>query len=177
MTTTVVATTICFGLELLYFERLMVGLYKHECLTCYQDNPTPEEHAMIRVTFSTEIINNLEYERYHHPSPKVQKKMEVLFLKSQEMSHKQICQICRISKTTLAAYLKQYREGCLEGLKELHYKGRSSALNEHASSLEAYFKEHPPRTTAEAQAIIEEQTGIHRSPTQVRAFMQRIGMK
>jgi transposase len=103
--------------------------------------------------------------------------MEALYLKSQGMSHKDICRICRISKTTLAAYLKQYRDRGVEGLKELHYKGQPSALNEHAPTLEAYFKEHLPRTTAEAQAIIEKLTGIKRSPTQIMAFMKRIGMK
>jgi len=43
--------------------------------------------------------------------------------------------------------------------------------------LAAYFKEHPPRTVAEAQSIIKEQTGIERSPTQIQAFLKRIGMK
>jgi len=132
---------------------------------------------MIRVEFSAEIIENLNYERYHHPSPKVQKKMEVLYLKSQGMAHNEIRRICRISKTTLAAYLKQYKDRGIEGLKELHYKGSPSALNEHVPTLEAYFKKNLPRTTAEAQAVIEELTGIKRSPTQVRAFMKRIGMK
>ncbi len=47
----------------------------------------------------------------------------------------------------------------------------------HRDTLEAYFREHPPHTTAQAQAIIEELTGIKRSPTQVRTFMKRIGMK
>lgn len=92
---------------------------------------------MIRVKFSPEAIENLDHERYHHPSPRVQKKMEALYLKSQGMSHQEIRRICRICKTTLAAYLKQYREGGLEGLKEVHYKGRRSALNEHVPAIEA----------------------------------------
>jgi transposase len=129
---------------------------------------------MIRIEFSAEDIENLDYERYHHPSPKVQRKMEALYLKSQGMSHQDIRRIC---KTTLATYLKQYKEGGAEALRELHYKGRRSALNEHASSIEEYFREHLPRTTAEAQAAIEKLTGIKRSPTQIRAFMKRIGMK
>lgn len=132
---------------------------------------------MIRVEFSTEMIDKRDYERYHHPDPKVQKKMEVLYLKSRGLSHKEICRICRISKTTLAAYLKQYRDGGLEGLKQFGYRGQPSALLEHKQSLEAYFKEHLPRTTAEAQAVIEKMTGIRRSPTQVRVFLKRIGMK
>jgi transposase len=43
--------------------------------------------------------------------------------------------------------------------------------------LEAYFKEHPPRTVAEAQQAIQEQTGLQRSPTQIQAFLKRLGMK
>jgi transposase len=132
---------------------------------------------MIQVQFSPEIIDGLDYERYHHPSPQVQKKMEVLYLKSTGMSHKEICRICRISKTTLAAYLKQYQDGGLEGLKVLRYKGQPSTLLEHKPTLEAYFKDHLPRTIAEAQAVIEQLTGIKRSPTQIRAFLRRIGMK
>jgi transposase len=132
---------------------------------------------MIRIEFTAEMIDDLNYERYHHPSPMVQKKMEALYLKSARMPHQEICRICRISKTTLAGYLKQYRDGGLEGLKELRYKGQTSVLLEHKTTLEAHFKEHLPRTIAEAQAVIEELTGIKRSPTQVRIFLKRIGMK
>jgi transposase len=132
---------------------------------------------VIKIEFTPEEIDALEHERYHHPDPKVQKKMEALYLKSQGVEHQEICRLCRISKMTLTTYLKQYQDGGLERLKEFGYAGPSSALDEHATPLEAYFKEHPPRTTAEAQQIIREQTGIERSPTQVQAFMKRLGMK
>lgn len=133
--------------------------------------------TVIKIEFTPEEIDALEHERYHHPDPKVQKKMEALYLKSQGVEHQEICRLCRISKMTLTTYLKQYQDGGLERLKEFGYAGPSSALDEHATPLEAYFKEHPPRTTAEAQQIIREQTGIERSPTQVQAFMKRLGMK
>jgi transposase len=132
---------------------------------------------VIKIEFTPEQIDALDYERYHHPDPRAQKKMEVLFLKSQNVAHQEICRLCRISKTTLTTYLKQYQAGGLERLKESGYAGPSSELDEHATSLEAYFKEHPPRTTAEAQQLIKEQTGIERSPTQVQAFMKRLGMR
>ena len=132
---------------------------------------------MIKIEFTPEEIDALEHERYHHPDPKVQRKMEVLYLKSQGLEHQEICRLCRISKTTLTTYLKQYQDGGIERLKTLGYAGRSSALDEHAPALAAYFKEHPPRSTAEAQQIIREQTGLERSPSQVRAFMKRLGMK
>jgi len=132
---------------------------------------------MIKIHFAPEQIEALDYERFHHPHPKVQRKMEALYLKSQKLSHKEICRLCHISKTTLTTYFKQYIEDGIERLKQLGYKGQPSELNNHSASLEHYFKEHPPRNTAEAQAIIIQQTGIKRSPTQIREFLKRLGLK
>ncbi len=73
---------------------------------------------MIKIEFTPEEIDALEYERYHHPDPKVQKKMEALYLKSQGIAHQEICRLVRISKPTLAAYLKQYQDGGIEQLKK-----------------------------------------------------------
>lgn len=131
---------------------------------------------MIRIEFSAQEIEQLKYERYHHPHPQVQKKMEVLYLKSQGLAHQEIRRLCQISKTTLVKYLRSYQQGGIEELKQLNYKGQPSALNEHATTLEEYFKAHPPRKVAEAQAKIEELTGIKRSPSQIRAFLKRLGM-
>ena len=131
---------------------------------------------MIQVEFSPTDIEQLRFERYHYPHPQVQKKMEVLYLKSQRLSHKQIRSLCDISKTTLTVYLRQYQADGVEGLKHLNYKGQPSLLNPHAETLKAHFEQHPPRTVAEAQTEIERLTGIKRSPTQIRAFLKRIGL-
>jgi hypothetical protein len=45
---------------------------------------------MIKVEFTEEQINRLPYLRFNHPHPRVQLKMEVLFLKSQELSQNEI---------------------------------------------------------------------------------------
>ena len=133
---------------------------------------------MIRLEFSASDITALEYERYHHPHPHGQRKMEALYLKSQGLSHQEIRRLCRISsKTTLVTYLREYEGGGIAALKQLNYKGSPSELNEHSKSLKAHFEAHPPRTSAEAQAEIERLTGIKRSPTQIKAFLKRIGLK
>ena len=75
------------------------------------------------INFSEEEIKQLNYERYHYPHPLVQKRMEALYLKSQKLSHQQICQICQISKPTFIVYLKKYQEGGKEALKKLGYQG------------------------------------------------------
>ena len=132
---------------------------------------------MIKIEFSEEEIQQLNYERYHHPHPRVQKKMEVLYLKSRGLSHQEICRLCYICKTTLVSYLRQYQQGGIERLKQLKYKGQPSQLNEQNSTIEAYFQKHPPRTVSEAQAKIKALTGIKRNPTQIRAFLYRLGMR
>ena len=132
---------------------------------------------MIHIDFSKEAIDALDYERYHHPHPKVQKKMEVLYLKSQDVKHKEIIRLCRISKKTLTNYLHQYKLEGIEGLKKLNYRGQPSELWEHVSSIEEYFRKHPPANAGEAQAAIEKLTGIKRSPTQIREFLKKNRLK
>ncbi len=132
---------------------------------------------MIYINFSEEEINQLNYERYHYPHPLVQKRMEALYLKSQKLSHQDICRLCRLSRPTLSIYLKTYLQGGIESLKQLAYQGQASQLNQHQTTIEQEFEKNPPRTSTQASAMIEQLTGIKRSPTQVREFMNRIGMK
>ncbi len=103
--------------------------------------------------------------------------MDAVYLKSQGLKHKEISLLCRISKDSLTQYLKMYRDGGIDGLKKWDYKGKENELVEHEDTLKEYFRNHPPRSIAEARAAIEEITGITRSPTQVGVFLKRIGMK
>jgi transposase len=132
---------------------------------------------MIQIAFTEAEIAALDYERYRHPSPHVQKRMEVVYLKSQAVPHGEIARLCRMSRQTVVTILHLYQHEGIERLKHFHFAGQPSALNPHQSTLEAHFRAHPPRTVAEAQATIEQLTGIRRSPTQIRAFLKRMGMQ
>ena len=132
---------------------------------------------MINIDFIEEEREVLHYERYHHPHPRVQKKMEVLWLKSLNYSHKEIRKIAQISKATLCCYLKDYQEGGIEKLKELNFYQPESELNKQTKTIEEYFDKHPPISIKEAMAKIEELTGIKRGETQIRTFLNKIGMK
>ena len=132
---------------------------------------------MIRIAFTEEAIEKLRYERFHHPHPRVQRKMEALLLKSDGLPHHQITRILGISENTLRQYLREYEEGGVERLKELRFHKPQSELTKHRESLEAYFEEHPPATVNEAAAKIEEITGIRRGPTQVRKFLNSLGLR
>jgi len=132
---------------------------------------------MITIEFTEEEKQALHHERFHHPHPRVQQKIEAIWLKSQGLAHQEFCRLTGISKPTLCAYLKDYQEGGIEKLKEVNFYRPTSELAAHASSLETYFREHPPASVKEAAAKIEELTGIKRSETQVRKFMKSLGMK
>src|SRR5947209_4214059 len=118
-----------------------------------------------------EIQEALNYERYHHPVPLVQRRMEVLWLKSHGLAHDQIAKLGGITENTMRGYFRLYEEGGLEKLKEVKWEGPQSELMGQVTSLEAYFRANPPASIREAQSEIEALTGIKRSETQVREFL------
>ena len=132
---------------------------------------------MITIEFSDKDRKALGYGRYQHPHAFVRQKMEVLWLKSRGFAHKDICRAADVSPSTLVNYLREYHEGGIEALKKLSFRSPRSDLEDHRDVLEAHFREHPPASAKQAMAVIEQLTGLKRSPERVRAFMKRIGMK
>jgi transposase len=127
---------------------------------------------MRTVTFSTEDLRAIARDRYHHPHPRVQRKMEVLWLKSHHLPHEQIAALAGVSRATVQRYLQEYRRGGLARVRQFRWHRPESALAEHTCALEEYFWDHPPHSARQAQAVIEQQTGIRRGLTQVRAFLK-----
>lgn len=123
--------------------------------------------------FPDEVLAEIRYDRFHHPHPLVQRKMEVLWLKSQGLPHPEIARLADVSLRSVQRYLDDYLEGGLELVRRLNWPGKANVLDGHADELEAYFLEHPPRSVREAQAAIQRLTGVKRGLTQVRAFLKK----
>jgi transposase len=132
---------------------------------------------MISIDFTPQDIDALHFERFHHPHPRVQLKMEAVYLKSQGLPHQDICRLTRISENTLRAYLRQFQDGGVERLKQTDWDGPRSELADHRGSLEEHFRKNPPRSTAQAAADIERITGVRRGLTQVRKFLRGMGLR
>jgi transposase len=128
---------------------------------------------MTRLTFSQEDQQALHKERFEHPHPRVQQRMEVLWLISQELVYPQAARLAGVSEATVDRYVALYRQGGLEALREFQWRKPTSALLDHRESLEESFRKNPPHTVAEACQRIKDETGIERRPTQVRAFLKR----
>lgn len=132
---------------------------------------------MIEIEFTEEEKKALNYERYNHPLPRVQRRMEALWLKSQGEPHKRIAQLTGISLNAVTNHIKDYKSGGIDALKKAQPYRPESQLKEHTETIEEYFKKYPPASMNEAVAKIEELTGLKRSRVQVQKFLKGLGFK
>ncbi len=123
-------------------------------------------------------LSVLMYEKYLYPCLLVQKRMEVIHLRAlTNLTNQQIAQVAGVHPDTVTDYVRCYNQQGLAGLKVVGYRGPTSSLDEHQVSLQESFQQQPPVSSNQALARIKELTGIERSPTQVRTWMKKIGMK
>jgi transposase len=127
---------------------------------------------MRRFEFTEEDRQTIAGERYHHPDPSVQRRFEILWLKSQGERHERIAQLAGVGRRTVQRVLDLFEAGRLDAVRRFGYQGKVNSLVSHRESLETEFRERPPRTVAEACIRIEQLTGVVRRPTQVRLFLR-----
>ena len=132
---------------------------------------------MITLHFSDADLAALRYWRFHHPDPRVQVRMEALYLRSQGVANRDIPRLCGISNASFHRYLTAYATGGLARLQHFEPRRSRSLLHQHRPTIEADFQQRPPATVAEAAARIAALTGVTRKPTQVRQFLKALGMK
>ena len=125
------------------------------------------------LTFTPDDLRVLSDERYAHPDPRVQRRMEVVWLISQGETQARAGQLAGVSKATVERHVAIYRSHGVAGLREFHWVKPVSVLESHRSSLEESFRTNPPHTVAEARARIQALTGVTRGESQVRAFLKR----
>ncbi|MFQ5632360.1 MAG: IS630 family transposase [bacterium] len=104
---------------------------------------------------------------------KIIRRMLFVILKFKGYPTETIADILSVSETTIYNWLSILREGGLDALAKLNYKGQPSELNAHSAQLSLELEEKPVATLKEAQHHIEQKTGIKRSLSQVRAFLQK----
>jgi transposase len=131
---------------------------------------------MIRISFSAEAIKQLNRERWSYPDPRVQKRLQALYYKSQGYEHQEIERLVDISAKSLRSFFRMYEAGGIEALKVLNYPKPQSALLAHQATIETEFRTRPVKSIKEAAARIEAITGVKRSRFQVSRFLKQIGM-
>jgi hypothetical protein len=98
---------------------------------------------MIRIDFSEPDVQRIKQLRYEHPHPRIRKRMDVLWLKSQGLTHQEICRLTGICSNTLRSYLRLFRSGGVDNVMELKFYAPTSELEQHRHRLEVHFRQHP----------------------------------
>jgi hypothetical protein len=52
-------------------------------------------------SFPEVVVEEIAHDRYHHPDPRVQQRMEILGLKSKSQTHGDIAELARVSRSTV----------------------------------------------------------------------------
>lgn len=125
------------------------------------------------LTFTDEEREQLAEQRYRHPHPRVQQRMEVLWLLSQGESPVRAAELAGVSRTTAWRFVRAFRLGGIARVSAIAWDKPPSELAAHRESLEAEFRARPPHTSAEAASRIAALTGVRRRPTQVREFLRQ----
>ena len=129
---------------------------------------------MARIVFTEEQKQALKRDRFAHPHPRVQKRMDVMWYLSLGETNANAARLAAVSQATVDRYVAIYRKHGIDGLKRFDWCGPSSELLEHKTSLEELFRAEPPHTTAEARQRIEAATGVKRGLTQTRQFIKKV---
>jgi len=132
---------------------------------------------MLQIKISDAEIHRLNYERYYYPCPHIQKRIQAVYFKTFGMSNKMIGKLTGLNREIVGDWIRAYLKGGFEALCQFNYGTNKSELENHADSILSSFTQRPPISSNEAKARIEELTGISRSPSQVRDFMKRHGLR
>lgn len=133
---------------------------------------------MLQINLSDAEIQQLNYERYYYPCPIAQKRIHAVYMKAAtELSKSMIGQLCGLHRNAVSYWIKIFEAEGFGALCQTNYGTNKSNLENHSQSILTSFTQRPPMTANEAKARIEELTGISRSPSQVRAFMKRHGLR
>lgn len=127
---------------------------------------------MRRFEFTEEQHQAIGHERFYHPDPLVQRRMEILWLKLHGETHERIAVLTDTSRRTVQRVLDLFWNGGLEAVRQFQWHRPTSELRTHVSTLEEEFRQRPPHTVAEACQRIENLTGVVRGREQVRIFLK-----
>jgi transposase len=129
---------------------------------------------MPTVNLSQEEIRVLKYERYTYGNMQVQKRLNSVYLMATtEMNDVQIAKVVGCHRNILPVWRDNFLYEGLSSLYINNYRNPESILEEYSELILSHLDEHPVQSINHAVAVIEELTGIKRSPTQVRQFLLR----
>jgi transposase len=136
-------------------------------------SPVVQGGIMLQVSILPEDISTIQRDRFYHPQPYIMMRMHTLALHHKGESATRIAQLLDRNPKTIRDCLKAYRDGGLKAVYEYEKHKNESDLEPHGELIENELAKRPPQSAKEAGAVIEQLTGIKRSPTQIREFLKK----
>src|SRR5271168_3264515 len=133
--------------------------------------------AWTRIQLNLEEQRIVNEERTSHPNLQVRDKMWTIWLLHCGLTRQKAAEIVGVSRATVQRYVDAYSKGGLDGLRHSNVQKPESELAAFRDIIRASFEKAPACTIAEACDRIEKLTGLRRSPTQVRKFLNDMGLK
>lgn len=159
------------------FDKLLNIIYQ-QIKEAYHFVYCKKHNNMLRLNLSETEIQRLNYERFRYPCPEIQKRINCVFFKAAlNLSNMTTGTLTDLNRNTVSHWIHVYEKGGFEALCQYNYGTNRSELEKHAAVILESFNYQPPMNTKEALARIKEMAGIERSPTQVREFMKRHGLR
>ncbi len=131
---------------------------------------------MIHVTLSADDLKKLGQERFQQPHPRVQRKMEAVYLMGVGLPRDGVARLLHVTEGTVRSYLVAYRDGGLAAPERFNPHSHAAALDAQATTLHEAFSSTPSHTLPEAVDRTSALTGIPRSPPQVRLWIKKTGL-
>ena len=134
--------------------------------------------SWLRIALTSEEQEIVRSERESHADAVVRRRLQSLWLLHCGLKREQAAKILEVAVSTIERDVSAYRSGGLEALRKSGRKYQpTSELAEHRELIRASLERQPARTIAEACQRIKELTGVERKPTQVRLFLQSLGLR
>ena len=81
-----------------------------------------------KYSFPEPVVEAIARDRYGHPDPRVQERMEILWLKSKNESHGRIAELANVSRSTVQRTLQMFASKGLDGVRSFGWKGQRVPL-------------------------------------------------
>ena len=85
---------------------------------------------MAKFTLSPDDLERVAHDRYHHPCPQIQKRMEVLWLASHaKLTQEAVAELAGVGLASVQRFLATYRREGLDAVQRRNYVGPASGSN------------------------------------------------
>ena len=103
-------------------------------------------------SFPEGVADAIARERYRHPDPRVQQRMEILWLKSRNQVHGDIADLARVSRSTVQRTLRIYAAQGLDGSRSFGWNTcRSPSVGPSAKLRAGQRRSQPARASKVAR--------------------------